>query len=315
MKSIKEFKTFSEQIQILKSRGLIIKNESKAIKFLEHENYYNVINAYKDLFLKDNKIDFKENTNFDEIESLFLFDKELRSIILNYILSFERSFKTIMAYKFSEKYSKNNQISCYMLHKNYDNKKYLNALEFISTVNKAIIDKSKKSDYVNHYINQYGDIPLWVVVNVLTLGNMGFMFNILKNDDKNEIIRFYTERYKKEHNLLKLNSIMNDTTFSTGLKILNIVRNICAHEERLYNLNFKHKMKEISNIVNYENYDNSKLISIFIFLKLVLDYNEFSKMKTKLINLFDMYKLRFKTINFFEILYEMGIELDSFKKF
>lgn len=52
MKTPKEFKTFEEQIEILKSRGLIISNEQKAIEILKQENYYNIVNGYKDLFLK-----------------------------------------------------------------------------------------------------------------------------------------------------------------------------------------------------------------------------------------------------------------------
>ncbi|WP_243729268.1 hypothetical protein [Mycoplasma capricolum] len=52
MKRPKEFKTFEEQIEILKSRGLIISNEQKAIEILKQENYYNIVNGYKDLFLK-----------------------------------------------------------------------------------------------------------------------------------------------------------------------------------------------------------------------------------------------------------------------
>ncbi|WP_237567332.1 hypothetical protein [Mycoplasma mycoides] len=49
MKRSKEFKTFGEQIEILKSRGLIIKDEQKAIEILKQENYYNIVNGYKDL--------------------------------------------------------------------------------------------------------------------------------------------------------------------------------------------------------------------------------------------------------------------------
>ncbi|AJK51216.1 Abi family protein [Mycoplasma capricolum] len=123
MKRPKEFKTFEEQIEILKSRGLIISNEQKAIEILKQENYYNIVNGYKDLFLKksldNNKDIFIENTNFDELYSLFLFDRELRSILLKYILIFERDFKTTIAYNFSKKYNKNNRIDSYLYPENY----------------------------------------------------------------------------------------------------------------------------------------------------------------------------------------------------
>ncbi|HOM03771.1 MAG TPA: hypothetical protein PLH43_13275 [Acetivibrio sp.] len=46
----KLFKTYREQIEILRSRGL--KVDEGAIGVLQTENYYNVINGYKDLFLE-----------------------------------------------------------------------------------------------------------------------------------------------------------------------------------------------------------------------------------------------------------------------
>lgn len=47
----KEFKTVEEQIEILKSRNLRIENYDKTYKMLSKNNYYYLINGYKDLFL------------------------------------------------------------------------------------------------------------------------------------------------------------------------------------------------------------------------------------------------------------------------
>ena len=53
---LKEFKTFNQQLTILRSRGMIVPTDGRPKRFLEQENYYNVINGYKDLFLcKDNQ--------------------------------------------------------------------------------------------------------------------------------------------------------------------------------------------------------------------------------------------------------------------
>lgn len=48
---MKPFKTYDEQIDILKSRNLEIKDKSKAKDILSQINYYNLINGYKDPFL------------------------------------------------------------------------------------------------------------------------------------------------------------------------------------------------------------------------------------------------------------------------
>ena len=47
---MKEYKTFNQQLTILRNRGLIVPTDGKPKRFLEQENYYNVINGYKDLF-------------------------------------------------------------------------------------------------------------------------------------------------------------------------------------------------------------------------------------------------------------------------
>jgi abortive infection bacteriophage resistance protein len=48
----KEYKTYHQLLTILRSRGMIIEKGSqgsRVMRILEEENYYNVINGYKDL--------------------------------------------------------------------------------------------------------------------------------------------------------------------------------------------------------------------------------------------------------------------------
>ncbi|MBP3871849.1 MAG: hypothetical protein J6E46_12850 [Faecalicoccus sp.] len=48
---MKEFKTVDEQLKILKEKGVFFPKTDTPGKFLEQENYYKVINGYKNLFL------------------------------------------------------------------------------------------------------------------------------------------------------------------------------------------------------------------------------------------------------------------------
>lgn len=112
---MKEFKTFNQQLTILRNRGMIVPTDGRPKRFLEQENYYNVINGYKDLFLRKdthgNAITpetYLPNTHFNELKALFLFDRELRFLFLKYLLIFENSFKTVISYEFSQKYPKAN---------------------------------------------------------------------------------------------------------------------------------------------------------------------------------------------------------------
>ena len=60
MKNPKPFKTVEEQIAILESRGIHFSNKKDAARFLLKENYYAVVNGYKDAFLD------KQKTNLDK---------------------------------------------------------------------------------------------------------------------------------------------------------------------------------------------------------------------------------------------------------
>nr|VZR98316.1 hypothetical protein MF5295_00721 [Mycoplasma feriruminatoris] len=315
MKKPKEFKTFEEQIEILKSRGLVITDEQEAIEILKKENYYNIVNGYKELFLKkssNNEEDrFIENTNFNELYSLFLFDRELRTIILKYILIFERDFKTTIAYNFSKKYNKDNRIDSYLYPENYRDD-YIDVLDFISVINKTIVAKNKKTEYIKHYIKEYGHVPLWVVVNVLSFGNMVYMFRLLKDDDRNNIMLLYVNRFIEQNNR-ETKLWFRDDSFISLLKVLNIVRNICAHEERMYNKRFyRIATKDVSELLGYSIYDDSKLIIVFMFLKLVLTSEHFYLFKNEIIKLFRKFSDKFTTVLFNEILDEMGINMKYF---
>ena len=63
MKNVKEPKTFNEQIEILKGRGLIIQNEDEAKFILSNINYYR-FTAYLITFKEGNN-KYKNGTNED----------------------------------------------------------------------------------------------------------------------------------------------------------------------------------------------------------------------------------------------------------
>ena len=50
---MKPFKTIDEQIALLKSRGLVFKNEEVAKVNLLSFGYYEIVNGYKDILLEE----------------------------------------------------------------------------------------------------------------------------------------------------------------------------------------------------------------------------------------------------------------------
>ena len=63
----KQFKTLDEQVEILKSKGMIIQDEKYAKEVLLRENYF-FLNGYRHLFMKNSEDRyFKNGTTFEEI--------------------------------------------------------------------------------------------------------------------------------------------------------------------------------------------------------------------------------------------------------
>lgn len=227
--SEKTFKTHNSQLRILRSRGLNVKSNAK--RALEKENYYNVINGYKDLFLDHSATTetYKTGADFSEIFALYEFDRELRFIFLKRLLKIENQIKTVVSYKFSERYSHDNylKLSNFKPHNN-DKKTLQNIMNVIATFEKTIADQCGKHSAVNHYMTEHGYVPLWVLANVLTFGNISRFFGVLKLEDRHSIA--------KEFNL-------PENYFMRYLEVMTIFRNVCAHDERLYNYKINTEIK------------------------------------------------------------------------
>ena len=82
----KTFKNLDEQIEILKSRGLVINDVDKAKDILLRENYF-FLSGYRYLFNRSWKdINFIPGTTFEELYSVFIFDRKLRNIFFQNLL-------------------------------------------------------------------------------------------------------------------------------------------------------------------------------------------------------------------------------------
>ena len=310
---MKAYKTFNQQLVILRKRGLIVPKDGRPKRFLEQENYYNVINGYKDLFLQKDSAGnalypehYLPNTHFNELKALFLFDRELRMLFLKYILIFENSFKTVLSHEFSKKYPKPNS---YLEIKNYVDNNPKKVLHQISILTKTIHDKVDKNGAVKHYIEEHGSVPLWVLVNYLTIGNLSYLYDILLDTDKNIIAKYYSEKYKKQYKTTSMPRFSSEDLGST-LKIINLVRNKCAHDERLYNSDFGNiRVSSIARYFGCSNYNNTRIVVAIFYLKIVLDRKYFQKFSVELNKIFERYQNEFNTVAFNDILNIMGIDI------
>ena len=312
----KPFKTVEEQMEILKSRGLIIKDEERALSFLKNNNYYELINGYKDFFIDKNKTEeekkdvYRNDIAFEDIVSLYEFDFETRAIILKGILKIENIIKTKLAYYFSEKY---NQEYNYLNIHNYNDKiKSVKIIADISNIIKINMVSSKSEDMRNileYYLEKHQNVPLWVLIKKFTFGKLSKFYSALIEEIQFKICDDIEEFYLKEYN--KSISI-NNKTLSQMLEFINIVRNICAHNEKLYNIRYK-KIKNVS-YSHIKRDCQGKLFDVIIILKIFLSKKEFEENIKLLDENMEKLKLANSSKMYGNLLNQMGMQFRWYRE-
>ena len=274
----KPFKTYNQQLKILRNRNLTISDGSRAIPVLKRDNYYNVINGYKDIFLEISSSNEKyyDNTTFEHINALSIFDKKIRHLFLYYILTFENLIKSKISYYHTETY---NEIFNYLDVNNFTGKAD-DITKLISSISKEIEKHTnlKKPNAFSHYIEEHGELPLWVLFQKSTFGTASYFFTSLQDDIKLKICEELNQEHSKRYKLKNF-VVINPLFLENTIHFINSYRNICAHNERFYNCAFQKKGFK----VDYSPYSKAEfrgtVFDLLIILKLFLLKSEFDILK------------------------------------
>ncbi len=295
----KQFKNLDEQIEIFKYKKMVINNEEYAKEVLLRENYF-FLSGYRHLFLDPKNPKFYlEGTTFEELYSLFLFDRQFRNIIFKNLLIVENNAKSIISYQLSKKYG-------------YKENDYLKPNNFDMSPEKSrqvndLIKKMKRQIRVNgsqhtatlHYISNYGYIPLWVLVKVLSFGIISEFYSILKMDDRVAIAKIY-------------NIEVNDLT--NYLSLLANYRNVCAHEDILFenktqraiNNTVYHTLLGIKKVDGEYVEGKNDLFALLIILRQVLRNEDVKNLILEIKRALENLKLNLHTITIEKVLDRMG---------
>lgn len=295
----KKFKTLQEQVDILESKGLLIEDRDECIDILLRENYF-FINGYRHLLMKSPQDrNFVVGSTFRELYSIFLFDRHLRNIIFKNLLIVENNMKSIISYQLSKKYGYRERDYLNPNNFNYIPEKRRQVNDLLGKMKRQIKDNAVNHTATKHYINNYGYIPLWVLVKVLSFGIVSELFSILKKEDQYDIVELYD---------------LDVNVFTNYLSSLSNYRNLCAHEDILYNnrtqksiLDTKyHRLLNIPIMDNEYIYGKNDLFSVVIMMKSMIKKDEFDLFEKEISDLIDELDNKLKSIEINKILDCMG---------
>ena len=203
----------------MKDRGLIIENDGFALSQLRTISYYR-LSAYWRPFRKieqDGTIadDFEEGTHFDEVMTLYEFDRRLRLLVMDAIERVEVYARTLFAYHMGHKYGAFGHSEAANFHPAFDHAPWLEKLEDETSRSKDV--------FIIHYKNKYAGfptLPIWMLTEIMSLGSLSRGYWGLKHSDKKIISNDFALPHK---------------CLADWLHTLTYIRNLCSHHGRLWN--------------------------------------------------------------------------------
>lgn len=216
---IKAWKSFDEQLMLLKQRGLIIEDERKALGYLKSIGYYRLSGYWYPFRQPDSdnttkKLSrFIENSRFDDVRKLYIFDKKLRQLALDALERIEVAVRVNISHLMGEK----------------DPMAYKKSIFFVDVINhqkwlakhQNLIARESSTGFIHHHFTHYGDVPIWVTCEIWDFGTMSMLFKGMQEEDKDRIAKIY--------------HLKSGRHLQSYLHAFNIIRNISAHHSRLWN--------------------------------------------------------------------------------
>lgn len=212
--------TFEQQLDRLKKRGLGINDNALALSKLKTIGYHR-LKAYcypfciRDKHSKKVTNKFIRNTKFNDVINIYEFDRHLRLLVIDAIERVEVYIRTLIAYHFGHTYGPFGHTDASNFRPEFNHTDWLG----------KITEEANRSrdSFITDYKLKYphcSALPIWMSAEVMSLGSLSFCYKGLKSNDKPVIYRQLGLR---------------DNRLADWLHQLTVIRNVCAHHNRLWN--------------------------------------------------------------------------------
>ncbi|MEO8758831.1 MAG: Abi family protein [Devosia sp.] len=224
MKYEKPSVSVADQIALLERRGMVVPDRKKAEHYLRHVSYYRLRAYWLPFEVLPAPIEgdhqFKPGTSIEDAFALYVFDRQLRLLVMDAIERIEVSLRGTWAHHLAMKYGAHGYLDPAL----YDRAdRYAKA--FTSLLDE--IDRSTDT-FIVHYKSKYNEgpeqPPIWMTAEVMSLGQLSkWLGNLKLRADRQAIAKPYG---------------IDERVMVSLAHHLTYVRNICAHHGRLWNKQF-----------------------------------------------------------------------------
>lgn len=240
LQPLKPWRSFADQLQQLQTRGLQVENTASALDYLERLGYYRLSGYWYPLRRLDTaasqvqqrpvRLDtFVADSHFEDVVRLYVFDKKLRLLALDALERIEMAVRVDIAHLLGQRDPLAHTKTAY-LDGNFTRRAITHGKHAGKTEHQVWLEtyeshlkRAKKEPFVAHHLQQYGELPIWVAVEVWDFGLLSKLFAGMRYADQQQIAALY--------------GAADGKTFAQWLRSLNFIRNVSAHHSRLWNIN------------------------------------------------------------------------------
>jgi abortive infection bacteriophage resistance protein len=225
----------SDQLELLKSRGMLVTDEPRALQYLERIGYYRLSGYWYPFrqsqlttdgngLPKTELLDrFRQGTEFRHAVGLYVFDKRLL-LFLDAIERIEVALRVDIALLLGARdpWAHRNSSE---LHGHFATKRNSRGVtshkEWLDRLNTN--ERRSREDFVLHFRGKYSsDLPIWVAIELWDFGMLSTFLAGMKIADLDTIANKY--------------GIPRWEVLPSWMRAINHIRNICAHHSRLWNI-------------------------------------------------------------------------------
>lgn len=217
--------SIENQLKLLSKRGMIISDQARAKRYLSFISYYRLSGYWFPFQHRDDSPahdDFQPGTNFDTILDRYVFDRQLRVLIMDAVERIEVAARTTISNTLCTAL---NNSRWYLESRHFVEKFDHN--EFLSRVEQELQKQQKDAAFLRHYQEKYDSTekpPSWIAFEVLPFGMVSRIFAHLYPSEQKTIAGLFGLPHER---------------LRSWLHAVSHLRNLCAHHHRVWNRKFR----------------------------------------------------------------------------
>ena len=253
----KQILNITQQVETLKSAGMIIESDKEILDALDIIGYYRLRGYSFNLYDNSTK-KYLDGTSFHDVLKIYAFDKRMAHLLFSFISEIEVALRSRL-------------IDSMLIYNDalilYDSSIFENKQMFWTNLSSLSSEIARSNDiFIKHnFDNHDGKIPIWAAVEVMSFGTLSKIIRNMKTG-KGSAYELLSGHYqfKSAKGKLVRPSIK---IFSTWTHTLVILRNMCAHHARLYNRSIHTKPELINSDRLTHRFTHSGLYQLILAMK------------------------------------------------